>query len=123
MSKFETIDFRNPLEAQQTWANIEEGKLVVISNQDFEVNDEYESLVNAQFEDPNIGILVTDCTVKRHGSLMNNYTGYNSIELGKPFIVRKVNMPLPNDKRELLVGYKNNSLKFQHLAEPVFNVS
>jgi len=123
MSKFETVDLRDAFKAQQTWANAKLGDLVILSDRQFEINEDYADMVRQQFEDPRVGILYTDHAVKKHESLINVYSDYNSIRSDVPFMVRKVGMELPSDKQQLIVSYKNSGLKIQHLAEPFFNVS
>lgn len=123
MSKLETVDLRDPFGAQKTWGDAKEGELVILSTRDFDLNEEYEDLIYKQFEDPAVGILCTDHAVKKHDSLINNYVNINSINLEIPFIIRKINIELSDDKGMLLSLFKRSGFKFQHLAEPVFNVS
>lgn len=122
MSKLKTVDLRDP-NAHETWANIKDGDLVILADRDFELNEQYEDLVYQQFEDELIGVLGTDHTYKKHDSLMNVYLSYKGVKLEVPFIVRKANVQLSSDKPLMLSFYKRQGLKFQHLAEPVFNVS
>ena len=69
-----------------------------------------------------IGVLFSEYTVRKHDILINKYTNCNTQDLDRPFIVKKLDIPLMSDLRQLVIGYKNSGLKFQHLAEPVFNV-